>query len=228
MSESEISGISLGSDHPPVESDEIVLQVDDKIFRTTKGTLMEESAYFSSRLANRRVAVDRKLTLDMDPTVFTHVLRYLRHGVLPCFYDKTHGFDYNLYSLVLAQAEYLLIERLSSWIRDKRYEKAVTKERSAKTYLDEVGDINGSDTADTECEYRFVWGKKEVYVCPRGITVHCRPSDCGRQCNNARGDIPVYHEEDELRIFEIKTKTVFNRQICLENLSGSTHNLERG
>lgn len=216
MSESGASGVSLGSDSPLVESDTVILQVDDKIFRTNKETLVEESAFFASRLFGPSHSVGRKLTLDMDPVIFTHVLRYLRHGVLPFFYDQIRGFDHNLYSLVLAQADSLRIERLSSWIRDRRYLSTVKKERSAKMYSDLVDNMIGSDSADTECEYRFFQSKKRVYCCPRGIPVHNAPSDCGKQCNNARGDAPWYHDRDELRIVEIKTKTVFNRQVCLE------------
>lgn len=216
MSESGASGVSLGSDSPLVESDTVILQVDDKIFRTNKETLVEESAFFASRLSGPSHSVDRKLTLDMDPVIFTHVLRYLRHGVLPFFYDQIRGFDHNLYSLVLAQADSLRIERLSSWIRDRRYLSTVKKERSTKTYSDLVGGMTESDSADTECEYRVFQSKKRVYCCPRGIPVHNAPSDCGKQCNNARGDAPWFHDRDELRIVEIKTKTVFNRQVCLE------------
>lgn len=213
MSESELSGASVRSLSPPVESDEVILKVDEKIFITTKATLVEESAYFASRLSHRWPSADREVTLDVDPAVFIHVLRYLRHGVLPIFFDQIRGFDHGLYSLVLAQADYLLIERLSSWIREKRYLLAVRKERSAKTYLDEVEDIKGCESANTECQYQIIWGKRQVYSCPRGISVHDKPSHCGRQCNNARGDAPLYREEDELRIIEFKTKTVFDSHV---------------
>lgn len=149
----------------------------------------------------------------MDPAVFTHVLLYLRHGVLPIFYDQVHGFDHRLDCLVLAQADYLLIERLSSWIREKRYLLAVRKERSALTYVDDVEHIKGSDSAEPEYQYQLVWGKKRTSFCPRGIFIHKTPSDCGRQCNNARGEDPLYRDRDELQIFELKTKTVFDSHV---------------
>lgn len=213
---------SVRSDSPPVESDKVFLNLDGTTFITTKRTLVEESAYFASRLSNRWPSVDSELSLDMDPAVFTHVLRYLRHSVLPIFYDQIRGFDHGLYCLVLAQADYLLIERLSSWIREKRYLLAVRKERSARVYLDDVKDINGSDFANTECQYQLTWGKKEVYTCPRGISIHDGPSRCGKQCNTARGDAPLYHTEDELRIIEFKTKTVYDNHVDPEGRSHST------
>lgn len=209
MSES----VGSNSPPPPLESDKVILSLDGNTFVTTKRTLVEESAYFAARLSNRWPCVDREITLDMDPAVFVHVLRYLRHGVFPIFYDHVLGFDHGLYCLVLAQADYLLIERLSSWIREKRYLLAVRKERSAKIYLDDVKDINGSDLANTECQYELTLGKKQVYTCPRGISVHDTPSRCGRQCNNARGENPLYHDEDELRIIEFKTKTVYDNHV---------------
>lgn len=204
---------SVRSNSPPVESDKVILSLDGNTFVTTKRTLVEESAYFAARLSNRWPSVDCEVTLDMDPAVFVHVLRYLRHSVFPIFYDQILGFDHGLYCLVLAQADYLLIERLSSWIREKRYLLAVRKERSAAIYLDDVKDINGSDLANTECQYQLTWGKKQVYSCPRGIFVHDEPSRCGRLCNNARGEAPLYHDEDELRIIEFKTKTVYDSHV---------------
>lgn len=227
MSESILSGVLVQSDFPPVESDEVILSLDgNTTFITTKRTLVEESTYFASRLSQRWPSVDRKLSLDMDPAVFTHILRYLRHGVLPVFYDQIRGFDHGLYCLVLAQADYLLIERLSSWIREKRYLLAVRKERSAKIFLDGVKDINGSDSANVNCQYQIVWGKKKVYSCPRGIFVHESPFQCGRQCNNARGDAPLYHDVDRLQIIEFKTKTVFDSHVGVYGRSDTTLNSE--
>lgn len=213
---------SVRSNSPPVESDKVTLNLDGNTFITTKRTLVEESAYFASRLSNRWPSVDREVSLDMDPAVFIHVLRYLRHSVLPIFYDQIHGFDHGLYSLVLAQADYLLIERLSSWIREKRYLLAVRQERSARIYLGDVKDIHGSDFANTKCHYQHTWGKKQVYSCPRGISIHDSPERCGKQCNNARGDAPLYHEEDELRIIEFKTKTVYDSHVDPESQSHNT------
>ena len=222
MSDSGLSRFSALSLFPPVESDEVILKVDEKIFITTKATLVEESAYFASRLSHRWPPVNREVKLDVDSAVFIHVLRYLRHGVLPIFYDQIRGFDHGLYSLVLAQADYLLIERLSTWIREKRYLLAVRKERSAKTYIDEVEDIKGSELANTECQYQLIWGKRQVYICPRGISIHDKPSNCGRQCNNARDGAPLYREEDEMRIIEFKTKTVFDSHAGPQGQSDSS------
>lgn len=218
------SGVSLESNSPPVESNKVILNLDGKTFVTSKATLVEESAFLASRLSHRWPSVDRELTLDMDPAVFIHVLRYLRHGVLPIFYDQVHGFDHGLYCLVLAQADYLLIEQLSSWIREKRYLLAVRKERSAKTYVDDIKDIHGSDSANTQYQYQFVWGKKRVYICPRGIFIHKTASDCGRQCNNARGEDPLYGDRDELQIIEVKTKTVFDSHVDPQGRSDTTLN----
>lgn len=214
MSKSGLSKVSIRSISPPVESEEVILNLDGNRFITTKATLVHESIYFASRLSHRWPSVDMEIRLDMDPAVFIHVLRYLRHSVLPIFYDQIRGFDHGLYSLVLAQADYLLIERLSLWIREKRYLLAVRKERSAKMYVDDVEITNGSDSANTDYQYRLVWGKKRVYFCPRGIAIHNKPSDCGRQCNNARGDDdPMYRDEDELQIIELRTRTVFDSHV---------------
>jgi hypothetical protein len=71
----------------------VTLQVGERRFVTTLQTL-EKSGGFASlsrRWVNRQE--ENSYFVDADPTIFEHILRYLRRGVLVIFYDKAKGHD---------------------------------------------------------------------------------------------------------------------------------------
>lgn len=112
----------------------IILRLDEKLFYTTKDTLVQESGYFSALFSGRWMDSTRDgvLVLDADADVFKHTMRFFRTGMLPVFYDGSKGFDHQLYSLLLEQAEFFVIDRLRVWILEKRYVQAVKIVRSVK------------------------------------------------------------------------------------------------
>jgi hypothetical protein len=93
---------SLAADTP------IHLQVGGRRFTTTKETLTEESAFFSSLLSGRweNALEDGSYFIDADPVLFEHILRYLRRGVFPLFFDTAKGHDPYLYLALLEEARY--------------------------------------------------------------------------------------------------------------------------
>ncbi|MCJ1451023.1 hypothetical protein MMC28_001357 [Mycoblastus sanguinarius] len=200
----------------------VTLQVGGQRFVTRAKTLVEGSGYFCSLLSGRWDSTNSKQEdgsyfVDADPDVFQHVLRYLRHSLLPLFYDGVKGHDYPLYLAVLEQARYFQISPLQRWIEDKEYLRAVQIVRSAVVYdgTDEVAETTG---ADVQVEYYPAWTTEKVYVCPRGIHVHRgNPSACGRACMNAQGDAEdEYVDEEVLKMVEVRKKIVFDEQMCLE------------
>lgn len=211
---------SPGSFLPSAEvKNPITIQVGERRFVTTSTTLTEESRYFASLLSGRwssSTQADGSYFVDADAVVFEHVLRYLRHGIFPVFYDRSKGHDYSLYQALLGQARYFQIAQLEKWLEDKTYLKAieVTHSLAQIEYPDAAAGI--VSTADTEVEYHPEWRTKKVYICPRGIYVHRgKPDVCGIACRRARGDADdEFVDEQELKIVRITKKTAFNRQIC--------------
>jgi hypothetical protein len=63
--------------------------------------------------------------LDLDPETFSHVLSYLRSGVMPLLWNEENGFDYASYAKLQNMADFLRIERLMKWVKDEEYLKAV-------------------------------------------------------------------------------------------------------
>lgn len=214
----------------------IILRLDEKLFYTTKDTLVQESGYFSALFSGRWVDSirDGVLTLDADPDVFKHIMRFLRSGVLPVFYDGMKGFDHQLYSLLLEQAEFFVINRLRVWILEKRYVQAVKIVRSVNVIertrglnfdygeTDRLGLPKFHDqdyTGDTKVE-RFVYSTtRKLRACDESICerdADTGTSYCFEICVNIPEDGQNYVERDVINLVEISTKTVFDHRICRE------------
>lgn len=89
----------------------VTLQVGERRFETTTDTL-KGAAYFEAITATRwesQKQSDGSYFVDADPDIFEHILRYLRHEILPVHYDQLKGHGYALYLAMLHQAEYFQI-----------------------------------------------------------------------------------------------------------------------
>jgi hypothetical protein len=65
--------------------------------------------------------------VDADPSLFEHILRYLRTGAFPLSYDVEKGHDDVFYYVLLNQARFYQIEKLESWLKGREYLKAVRR-----------------------------------------------------------------------------------------------------
>lgn len=194
----------------------VKLQVGERRFTTMRQTLVAESSFFASLLSDRRnhVTEDCSYFVDADPTLFEHILRYLRRSVFPIFYDASRGHNYGLYIALLGEARFFGIPRLQHWLEQQEYTRAVHVKRKLSMV---TGDVTNSfpdhvltSESDTTMKFHPVYVTKSVYVCPRGILVHGgEPAACGKQCKEARGDEPLkYKDVTTLRIMMVKEKPV--------------------
>ncbi|KAI0156805.1 hypothetical protein GGR57DRAFT_501192 [Xylariaceae sp. FL1272] len=109
--------------------DKIKLQVGERQFITTKYTLVGESTYFAAMLSGRWNDADKDgvYFIDSDPDLFVEVLRYLRSGNYPLFFDTaSQTYDYAKYTSLLGEAQYFGVKKLETWIKDQKYANAVT------------------------------------------------------------------------------------------------------
>ncbi|KAG0651939.1 BTB POZ domain-containing KCTD4 [Hyphodiscus hymeniophilus] len=191
-----------GGSSSQTSSGQIVLQVGERRFITTKETLTDESEFFTCLLSGRwssNAQTDGSWFIDADPGLFEHILRYLRRGVLPIFHDSTKGHDHALYRALSVEADFFQIPRLRDWLKQKQYLRAVTT-KIYPTVVEGIVRIPGTLAADEQVEYYPVWQMKKIYLCPRGIPVHRgSPELCGRACSNARGSETQYDEEQVLK-----------------------------
>ncbi|KAI4185352.1 MAG: hypothetical protein LQ348_004376 [Seirophora lacunosa] len=86
----------------PTEDARITLLVGEKYFYTRKETLAG-SETLKGMLAERwsdKKEANSTYFLDMDPDVFTYILRFLRHDVYPLLYDNIKGHDFAIYAAI--------------------------------------------------------------------------------------------------------------------------------
>lgn len=205
----------------PSDADRIFLYVGERYFGTVRATLVAESGFFASLLSGlwENTEMNRSHFIDADGDLFEHILRYLRLGVFPLFYDKAKGHNYAPYLARLAQAKLFQIKKLEEWLEKKQYLSALRVEYSA-TESEGTEELNISRNSDVELEYYPVWGTKEVYVCPRGLPEHRGEADtCVRDCMKVQVDEDDeddaddrYEEESVLRTLVVEKKTIFDMQ----------------
>ncbi|KAE8150038.1 BTB/POZ protein [Aspergillus avenaceus] len=172
----------------------VTLQVGDRRFTTTHDTLVSQSTFFDALLSSRwahNQQSDGSYFVDADPDLFEHILRFLRRGVCPLFYDH-NGHNYGLYLALLQEARYFGIDGLEKWLENKKYHNVVTVEREMEvlddSYLDRRG-LRERLSGDVTEELFPQWGIRKTYICPRRIPSHQgAPSSCGRKCMSAKGD----------------------------------------
>jgi hypothetical protein len=199
----------------------ICIQVGERRFNTTKETLTEESAFFASLFSGRwdNTLGDGTYFIDADPVLFEHVLRYLRRGVFPLFFDAAKGHNYYLYLALLEDARYFGIPRLRDWLENERYLEAVKVTNTAEQHDDSPSHWHEHSVvpAGTTIDYYPSWGTRKVYICPRGLFQHRgTPALCGRRCEIARGEASDRFEEEPcLRVLTMKKVVTFKPEICV-------------
>ncbi|MCJ1264154.1 hypothetical protein MMC22_004025 [Lobaria immixta] len=195
----------------------VYLQVGERRFITTEETLTDESPFFSSLLRHPHEAqADGSYFIDVDPDVFEHVLRYLRHGVLPVFYDNAKGHDHALYHLLLQQARYFQIERLRRWLVCRKYLDAVQTTITVEE-VDHMYELSQPTGAHVEVEYHPIWKRNVVHMCPRGIDEYESDSSASSmQYMSLQGDEGKTFEEEEVPgMLVIRKETVFDPELCM-------------
>ena len=195
----------------------IQMQVGERRFTTTLHTLIEQSAYFRALFSAKtgKMPAELRFFIDLDGDVFAHVLRFLRSGVFPVFYDKSKGHDYSLYAMLLGQARYLQIPRLEQWLAEKTYLQAITA-TSSVTEMEFKGSFAEKSGLDSDVKFQSQV-RPRAYVCPRGILEHMRePNKCGRLCNNAWANgVDMKKDEPFVVVSITRTKVEFNQELCM-------------
>lgn len=200
--------------------DEVIkLLVGNRYYWTLKKTLCRERRFFRDFLssASKRATYKGYYFVDVDGPLFEHVLRYLRHGVYPLIYDTGTGHNLSTYAALLPVAEYLGVNKLATWLREQRYFDAVTTVSSHYPLELEPGQILPSEVSRS-CQSRelhFHHGSKQVYKCPKGISVHQFPAECGKKCEKAKTpDTKIWEEEDVIVVDATWTTQKLNPEHC--------------
>ncbi|CAG8958580.1 hypothetical protein HYFRA_00009897 [Hymenoscyphus fraxineus] len=206
----------------PVHTAKVTLQVGERQFNTTRENLVRESPFFAALLSENggHTQQDGSYFVDADGDLFEHILRYLRRGVYPIFYDKLKGHDYALYLALLQEAKYFGIELLQNWLENKNYLQAVKITYTYEGAHDktENGPPVASLTtpANTEVEWLNIHFRAEKgWICPHEISSH--RLDVGKcvMYSRNRGEIQGRYAHYTTREgFIKKCTTTFDNSVC--------------
>ncbi|KAI4168252.1 MAG: hypothetical protein LQ343_006539 [Gyalolechia ehrenbergii] len=201
----------------PDASGQVILQVGEQQFHTSKATL-EGSEMLNAMVSDRWKSgeqSDNTFFLDADPEVFKHILRFLRHGVYPICYDMASGHDYGLYIAIYKLADFLWVPKLAGWLRDQRYLQALKTMTSARIKDDE-DDLSAINDSNIKIQYHPTWRTVKRYVCPRGLSVHYdNPQACGKACRAAQGNAENEYEDcPVLSTLCVTERVLFDQNLC--------------
>ncbi|KAF2086365.1 hypothetical protein K490DRAFT_66919 [Saccharata proteae CBS 121410] len=115
--------------------DTITLNVGGRDITTLRSTL-ERSDYFAKMLRGlwKETGPDHVHFVDEDPDIFIHLLRYMRHGLAPLFYDVSEGHDHSKYANVQKSAVLFGLGRLAKWLGDEEYREIVKTKHAVRAY----------------------------------------------------------------------------------------------
>ncbi|VUC27807.1 unnamed protein product [Clonostachys rosea] len=165
------------------ENNRITLRVGERLFHTTRGTLTGESGYFAARLTRWNDVDAGGSYFDSDPTLFEVILRYLRTGMPPLFFDPdTQTHDLTRYAALLSEARYFQIPLLEAWIVEQKYLRVIEVETKMRVFEEQLSTslLASSSSSTSKVEYFTTTDTKKRPVCPtwRANVVHVCSDRC--------------------------------------------------
>ncbi|KAF2872625.1 hypothetical protein BDV95DRAFT_391474 [Massariosphaeria phaeospora] len=108
----------------------ITLDVGGRKIRTIRATLTA-SSWFNSLLErwddDGMRQADGSYFIDANPDVFQYILDFMRReSTFPLLYSRETGFELPLYNKIAAEADYFGLHDLRDWIREGKFQQAVS------------------------------------------------------------------------------------------------------
>ncbi|KAK8217963.1 hypothetical protein IWZ01DRAFT_537631 [Phyllosticta capitalensis] len=194
----------------------ITLQVCTRRFVTTRDTLRSGSSYFDALLSSRwahNAQSDGSFFVDADPDLFAHILRFLRRGVYPVFFDVEKGHDYALYTALHEEARFFGIDNLFKWLEGKRYMKVVKVQASVERIDFQMGKKTFEGT-DEKIDIKTFPYESNHFICShRGLC--SSEADCA--IDRLSGQVDVGRKMRDVGAFTLlyRKKVSVDCQACL-------------
>ena len=194
----------------------------EKLFSGKWGDQQEDGSYF----------------IETDAHIFEHILRYLRTGVLPVFYDREKGHDFALYQALLAEAKYFVIERLEKWLCERKYLDVVTVHHMAietgdrdsnrkhtvswpdgRTFMVEDHFVEMTTRGNMETTMVPISQQRNSFYCPNGKHGKSNEEYC-RSCAGQAADAKInvnggWRNEEQLRWCIVLKEFIFDHDLCV-------------
>jgi hypothetical protein len=219
----------------------IIIRTPQKSFTTDPKQWLGRSEYFEHLLSGDwgDGKEDGSYFIETEARLFEHILRYLRTGVLPLFYDRVAGHDFPLYHALLQESKYFAIDRLQKWLCEQKYLDAVKIEYIATETQDRdshrkhtTNDTNGHQfmvedrfvdiTAKSNSKITIVpiAVQKNAFYCPNGkhgksSEEYCR--GCVREAreNNVIG-LGGWKSVEQLRWCIVRETVSYDHKLCAD------------
>lgn len=201
---------AMGPPPPPPAPEEVLLRVGERIFVTTKDTLLRGGPFFTTLLSGRRAARthdDSALFIDADGDAFVHVLAYLRHGLFPLLWDNAKGHDHAGYVAILVQARRFEVVRLEKWLTEKSYIQAVRVDIEVFPLTKVYAQALGGDYTDIYNEFHA--------TCQQPLREMNKDKDKDQEMD----DKPI--DENDWKMLTIQRKTVVKDYLLVEQRDSS-------
>ncbi|KAL9108066.1 MAG: hypothetical protein Q9187_008345 [Circinaria calcarea] len=216
------------------------IKTSQRSFVTDPERWLGQSLYFKNLFSGKwgDKQEDGSYFIDTDAHIFEHILRYLRTGVLPVFYDKVTGHDFPLYQALLDESMYFAIDRLQKWLRERKYLDAVkvhyiatetqdrgsyrkhtTNDTDGRTFMVEDRFIEITTSSNMEITIVPITQQRNSFYCPdakhgKSSEEYCR-SCIGRARDDGISGYGGWRKEDQLKWCIVRKEVVFNHDLCV-------------
>ena len=223
----------------------ITIKTSRDTFVTDPERWLGQSFYFKNLFSGKwgDKQEDGSYFIETDADIFEHVLRYLRTGVLPVFYDRVKGHDFPLYQALLDEAMYFAIDRLQRWLCERKYLDAVkiqylvtetqnrenyrrhtTSGPDSRTFMVEDRFIEITTSSNTETTIVPLTQQRNSFYCPNAKHGKSSEEYCRSCIGRARDEGPIvyggWRQEDQLKWCIVRKETVFNHDLCVNAFLG--------
>jgi len=218
----------------------VTIKTSQRTFITDPEGWLGQSLYLKSLFSEKwdQRQEDGSYFIESDANIFDHILRYLRTGVLPVFYDKLAGHDFPLYQALLEESRYLVIDRLQKWLCEQKYLDAVkihylateTQDRGSyrkhttsgsdgRTFMVEDRFLEITTSSNMETTIVPVRQQRSSFYCPdarhgKSSEEYCR-SCIGRARENGISGFGGWRTEDHLMWCIVRKEVVFDHDLCI-------------
>jgi hypothetical protein len=218
----------------------VTIKTSERSFVTDPERWLGQSLYFNNLFSGKwgDKQEDGSYFIETDAHVFEHILRYLRTGVLPIFYDKVAGHDFPLYQALLDESTYFAIDRLQKWVSERKYLDAVevhylatetqdrgsyrkhtTNDSDGRTFMVEDRFIEITTSSNMDITIVPIIQQRNSFYCPdakhgKSSEGYCR--ECiGRARDNGISGYGGWKNVDELKWCIVRKEVVFDHDLCV-------------
>lgn len=218
----------------------VTIKTSQRTFITDPKGWLGHSKYFDNLFSGKWADKqdDGSYFIESDANIFEHILRYLRTGVLPVFYDRLLGHDFPLYQSLLEESQYFAIDRLKKWLCERKYLDAVkihytateTQDRGSykkhtrtwpdgRTSMLEDHFVEIESSSNMEITMAPITQKRNSFYCPNAKHGKSSEGYCRSCIGQARDEgipgIGGWRTEDELKWCIMRKEVIFDHDLCV-------------